>query len=370
VRPDGAPQVNTASSGLLRWARMDRSPAPARPTARGLAAAAVGLVLFWLALRRAGVAETLEAVRRLGWGFLLVLALSGVREVSRTLAWMLSVDPPHRLRFRDAFPARLTGEALGNLTPLGLLVSEPAKAVCVRHRLPLSAGLSALAVETIFYSLTVVVVIVAGTLAMLHAFPVPEPLRIASVTGIALMVVTGTIVIWVIAARPTLIAGALQWLHGRGIARGFLAHRIDRMRALEERVYGFFLRHPRRLPPLCGLHAVFHLAGIAEVYVTLAFIADAASLTWLGAFVLEAVNRIVTVVFKFVPLRLGVDEAASGLVATVLRLGTTAGVALAIVRKARVLCWSAAGVALLVKRGLSVRQVMVETQVAVAADRP
>ena len=40
-----------------------------------------------------------------------------------------------------------------------------------------------------------------------------------------------------------------------------------------------------------------------------------------------------------------------------LRLGSTVGVSLAIVRKARMLCWTGLGVALLVRRGLSVRAV-------------
>jgi len=41
----------------------------------------------------------------------------------------------------------------------------------------------------------------------------------------------------------------------------------------------------------------------------------------------------------------------------VLHLGTTVGVTLAIIRKARIICWTAVGVALLVGRGLSLRDV-------------
>jgi hypothetical protein len=329
-----------------------------RITPAGVAAAVAGLALFWFSIRRAGAGEIADAISRLGWGFLGVLFLSFIREVSRTVAWMLCVEAPHRLRFADAFQARITGEALGNLTPLGLIASEPAKAAFVRHRLPIDAAFSALLIETLFYSLSVVIVIVAGTLTLLFVFPVPGALRTVSMMGLGIMTVIGSVLLWMIAARPKVLSIVLQWLHGRGIARELIARRIERISALEERVLGFFKRHPARLVPLCGLDAIFHLAGIAEVYLTLSFISGAGSVTWVGAFVLETVNRIVTVLFKFVPLRLGVDEAASGLAATVLRLGTASGVALAIVRKARVLCWSAVGIAFLVRRGLSVKQVM------------
>jgi hypothetical protein len=349
---------------------MPEAPPRGRITPAGALAAAAGLALFWMSIRRAGLGEIAGAIGRLGAGFFLVLGLSSIREAARTAAWLFCIEPPHRLPVLAAFRARVTGEALGNLTPLGLLISEPAKAVCARPHLPLGAALEALAVETMFYSLTVAAVIVAGTVALLAAFPVPEPLRTATITGLVAMSAAGLLMLWLMAVRPKLIAGSLGWLHGRGAAPAFVGDRLEHLRAVEERVYGFFVRHPGRVVPIALADVLFHAAGVAEVYVTLAFITDATALTWLTAFVLEAVNRIVTVAFKFIPLRLGVDEAASGLVATVLGFGAAAGVALAIVRKARVLFWSALGVVFLAQRGLSIRRVLDEAQVAMARERP
>ena len=50
----------------------------------------------------------------------------------RAAAWSLCVEPPHRLPLGEAFAAVVCGDALGNLTPLGPLVGEPAKAAFVR----------------------------------------------------------------------------------------------------------------------------------------------------------------------------------------------------------------------------------------------
>jgi len=93
---------------------------------------------------------------------------------------------------------------------------------------------------------------------------------------------------------------------------------------------------------------------VAEVYVTLALLAGRAP-TVLEAFLFEGANRAITVAFKFVPMRLGVDEMGTGLFAEALRYGTATGVALAIVRRARILVWTAAGLALLGRRGLRAR---------------
>jgi hypothetical protein len=73
------------------------------------------------------------------------------------------------------------------------------------------------------------------------------------------------------------------------------------------------------------------------------------------AFILETANRLVTVVFKVVPLRLGVDEAATAYVSQVLGLGTRPGLSMAIIRKVRMLFWMLAGGILLVREGFSPR---------------
>ena len=75
----------------------------------------------------------------------------------------------------------------------------------------------------------------------------------------------------------------------------------------------------------------------------------------LEAVVLETVNRLITIAFKFVPMRIGVDEAGSGLATQVLALTTGVGVTMAIVRKARTLVWAAVGLALLAFRTKEVK---------------
>src|SRR5688500_16117031 len=116
----------------------------------------LGLALFIYFVRKAGVAEITAGIRRLGPAFFLIIAISSIRYMARSLAWTKCIEPPYKLRFRDAVRARLMGDALGNIIPLAsMAVSEPSKAVFVRHRLPLMVGLSGLAVENIFYSMSV-----------------------------------------------------------------------------------------------------------------------------------------------------------------------------------------------------------------------
>lgn len=343
-------------------------------TPLGIVFAILGLALFAYFVRSAGLTEIVDGIRRLGAGFLLVLFISGLRPVVRSLAWTRCFEAPYELRFRDALRAYLIGDAVGTLVPLGIFVSEPAKAAMVRKRVPLVAGLSALAIENLFYSLSVALFIFAGMAALLFSFQLNKPLRIVSICALVAVVLSIALAFLVIRRQWKFLSGALEFLYGRGIGRSLLETRRERVRSLEDRVYGFYTRNRSRFLPIMLLEACFHLSGVMEVYVVLWFISDmftsdAASLL-LTAFVLESVNRVINVVFKFVPLRLGVDEAGSGWITHVLKFGKASGVTLAIIRKARIICWTAIGVALLVRQGLSLRGVAEETQAAVAQELP
>ena len=57
------------------------------------------------------------------------------------------------------------------------------------------------------------------------------------------------------------------------------------------------------------------------------------------------------------PFLIGVDEAGAQFVAETLGLAVGIGVTLAIIRKGRILFWTATGMILIVKRGLSLREI-------------
>ena len=121
-----------------------------------------GLVLFGYYLHEAGVATVADDIRGLGWTFALVILLSGLRFVARALAWLRCFSPGHGLGLRDLLPAHIAGDAVANLTPLSVVAGEPVKVLYLRRRAPLGATVPALAVETLFYTLSIVVVVGAG----------------------------------------------------------------------------------------------------------------------------------------------------------------------------------------------------------------
>jgi len=338
-------------------------------TPMGLVFALLGCLLFSYFVWKAGIGDILNGIERLGAGFLIIVAISGIRKVVRALAWYQCFESTGDLRFREALAAVIAADALGTVMPLGMMVSEPAKAALVREKAPFMTGLSAIAIENLFYSLSVAVFIFCGMAVMLYTFPLPQPIRIASVAALVCVVAFLAVGFVGIRKQWKILSGLVEFLYQRGIGVKLLGPRRERVRMLEDRIYGFYVRHQSRFLLIIFFEACFHMAGVLEAYVTLAFISGPSSASLLAAFILESVNRIITVVFKFIPLRMGVDEWGSGSVTRLLNLGTPSGVTLAVVRKGRDLAWTAIGVALLVQRGLTPAKIAMQSEIAMSVEK-
>jgi hypothetical protein len=326
-------------------------PRPKRPiNITGVLTAVAGSVLLIWLLNTFGTREIWAGFQRIGWGLAWIVLLGGARFAVRAAAWVLCVEPPHKLGLLTAFTAVVCGDALGNVTPLGPLVGEPAKIAYVRGRAPIAPALTALAIENVLYSLGVAAMIAAGAIALLFSVSLPLPLREFSEIAVAVVVATFVVVAWMLWRRPAVITRLLP-------ARWLGASRLEKLRGVEEQVLTFASRRRQTVPLLVVLELGFHALGVFEKHITLWMILGAPP-PLLTSFVVETADRLITVAFKFVPFQVGVGEAGTGFVTTLLRLTATPGITVSIVRKARMGIWSLIGTAVLIHRGLSPRKVL------------
>ena len=85
----------------------------------------------------------------------------------------------------------------------------------------------------------------------------------------------------------------------RASLTSLLEHGRLQVRLFENFIYGFYRRYPKRFVPICLIEAAFHLLGIFEVWFILSRISSA---DLLSAFLLESVSRLITIVFKLIPV--------------------------------------------------------------------
>ena len=158
---------------------------------------------------------------------------------------------------------------------------------------------------------------------------------------------------------------------GTWMAAWLGASRVGKLRAVEEQVLTFAARRRQTVPLLVVLELGFHALGVLEKHITLWMILGAAP-PLLTSFIVETADRLITVAFKFVPFQVGVGEAGTGFVTTLLGLTATDGITVSIVRKARMGIWSLIGTAVLIQRGLSPQKVLSDptlTRDATRSDR-
>ena len=292
-----------------------------------------GIILFVYVVRRAGAAEIIDGIQRVGWGLAVLLALSGIRFVLRAEAWRLCMPDDVRLGRRQAFLAFLAGDAVGNITPLGLLASEPTKVFLTRHHLATRDAAASLAAENVVYAMSVAVMVSIGMLVVLATVPLTDAWRWALISGLAAVAAA------VIVGRR-LLRGT--WDESRGPRPRWR----EKVAGIRQAVEAFSRGGSGRFQRAFGLDLVYHSLAVVEVFLTLRWVLGDRSPTLTQAIAFEAMNRLVIVAFKFVPFRVGVDEALTGAAAPMLAVDPAAGVTLAVVRKVRNLIWTGVGLAI------------------------
>lgn len=299
-----------------------------------------GAALFAWVVTRTGVSNILEGIQRVGWGLAIIVALSGLRLAIRTACWRLCMAPGTTLTFGRAFSAYLAGDTVGTITPFGILASEPTKVFLARHHLAPRDSVTSLAAENIIYAASVMAMVAVGLVVVLFTVPLENRWRWWLVAALAGLVAAVT-------AGARLLRGT--WNPNRGARPAWR----ERLAGARQAVVGFSAAHPGRLWRVFALDLGFHLIAVFEALMTLRWLlGDPPSLgfgetsrspTLAQAIAFEALNRVVIVAFKFVPFRIGVDEAITGAVSPMLAVNPAAGVTLAVVRKVRGLFWAALG---------------------------
>jgi hypothetical protein len=293
-----------------------------------------GALLFVFVVRRTGVADILEGVQRVGWGLAVVLALAGLRLAIRAACWRLCMPPSASLTFGQALSAFLAGDAVGSVTPLGLLASEPTKVLLTRRHLATRESVASLALENLVYAVSVVTMVAIGLVALLATVSMSSLWRFG-------------VVVALLGGGAAGLLGALLLRGTWHASRGPRPRWRERLAAVRVVVVEFSANYPGRLWRAFTLDLLFHSLAVLEVFLVLWWLLGDLSPTLVQAIVFEALNRVMTVVFKFVPFRIGVDEALSGALAPILALSPAAGVSLAITRKVRSLFWAGIGLGII-----------------------
>jgi hypothetical protein len=305
-------------------------------------AAMASLALFVYVLARSGPAAVLDKIRLLGWGFVGLILLSGLRHILRSAAWSYCVPSRgQRPGWVELFGPRLVGEALDDLTPAGPLVGQTAKVAIVSRLIPAHAGASSVVIENLIYGLAAVLFMLSGLALALLKVATPQRFRwVGGELAICFLVGIG-VAGWMLSRRVLPVARALDYLERKGLAEALVERHQHYLRAVERDIFDFFLSHKRLFFGVLMIEIGTNFTGIGEAYLILKITAGHASLV--AAYLLESVCRAVQLAFAFIPFGLGIQEGTAAATVQALGYAASEGVSLAIIRKIRSLFWAALG---------------------------
>jgi len=314
-----------------------------RRTLLTLLALTISAALLVWQVNFVGADRISAGLRSIGWGFLAILLLSFLRFMARSIAWTTLIG--ERVPLMPAIAATISGDALGNVTPLGLLASEPAKAIYLDRAAGTLPSLAALAAENFFYSVSVGIYVTLGTAAMLRRFPLAGEVYVAAIAALVLMAGVLAAAGWTAWQKPAMASTML-----RGLPFARLTTIVDRVRDFELRTYGSTGGQGRRLVIVFLCETAFHLLSFIETWLTIWLITGLSAP--LAALVLDTFSRIVNVVARMIPFRIGVDQVTSESVAVAIGLGPAIGTTVSLIRTGRMVVWAAVGLVLLTRRSL------------------
>ncbi len=289
-----------------------------------------------LAIQRTGVGALRAELTHVGckiiWLFLAYAAGTAVAAIP----WRLLLPPANRPSWGATLVGRFAASGINVLFPF-LGVGEGARLIWLRPA-GRPAGVAALVVDRLLFSLAGAVVLGAAVVAALRLPELPRAYFVGGALS-ALAMVLVAVVIAVVATRGRLVDGPLgrlvQWIRRRTL-RGTTPpddQALGAIAAADEALQTMLSGDKSPLAVGLGLHIAARVLLAGEIYAGLW--ALGADTTMVETLIFAAVPIALSVVGVVVPGQIGLQETVQMLVSHALGVSPTIGLALVLLQRAR-----------------------------------
>ena len=311
---------------------------------------AAGIALLVYLLYSLGLGTIVETVTRVGWGFLIIVAINGLRHVMRAFCLYLAIHSDNRsVGFHNVLAARLAGEAVNLMTVTGPFLGDATKIALLQRKQTLAHSAAAVIVDNILYYITVGVLILSGV--GLLAVSVGE---FDNATRYALVIIVTLVLLMFIGLAAAVkfdikpMSFVLKRLDRKGLLPKAIASKRDYIREIETSVFSVYHERPGTFYLLLFIGMLTHAVSVWEIYLVLGMLGFTPTIT--SSYIIESLTKIINFAFSFVPGTVGVYEGGNALFLRILGYTSAVGVALALVRRGAMLFWVGIGMLILAYR--------------------
>jgi len=238
--------------------------------------------------------------------------------------------------------SQLISDAAGQLGVAGKLLGEGLRVSLASSTVPVASAISACAIDGGLHTLTAAGITVSGIAGTLLIAPLSGVWRtyasLLSVVLLALVILASVAVArrWPLMGNAARAIGRLPLLHK------WVSGEQPTIDSAEHNLLTFHQEAPAAFWASLSLNALWHTLAILEVFLILRFMG--AKIEVIGALVLEGLTKMINLVGAVNPGNLGTYEAGNMLIAKMFGVTGTAGLTLALCRRARSLFWAGIGV--------------------------
>ncbi len=312
-----------------------------------------GIALLGVILYLVGFKTVVETISKVGWGFLIIIFIHGIRHLLRAFCFYLAAPRgTGKFGIWDALTTRLAGETVGVLTFTGVMASETTKTALLKKKLTIAESLSTIVVDNMTYGVSVIIFILSGAFLMFDVLVGGHlTLKIVLVFIIILMFAGLISFILMCAYKFKPMTSLLKRQgHKKGFPK-FISRKKSYITELENDVLHYYENHRTKFYLLLLINLLTHLSSVVEVYLVFQLLGAAPFIT--TSYVIESLTKVVNFMFSFIPGNLGVSEGGAAVIFLSLGYASATGVALALVRRGAILFWTFIGLLILMARGLT-----------------
>ena len=302
----------------------------------------LGFGLLGYLVFRSGPGAVWKQLQAVGWGFALVILLGGLSQLAKTCAWRqaFTCDISSLSWFRS-FVAQLISDGIGQFGVAGKVVGEGTRISLLGRAVPVSSALSAGAIDGGLHIFTAVLVTVSGITATLLLAPLSGTWRVYAVLLVAVLisaVILAAVSVrnrWQLVGHATRAIGRLPRLHT------WVSGKQPIIDSAEDNLLSFRDEAPAAFWATLIFNLLWHMLAILEVYIILRFMGAKVAMS--GAFIVEALTKVINLVGALNPGNFGTYEGGNMLIAKIFGVTGTAGLTLALCRRARTIFWAGVG---------------------------
>ncbi|HXJ87853.1 MAG TPA: lysylphosphatidylglycerol synthase domain-containing protein [Candidatus Binatia bacterium] len=302
----------------------------------------LGIALLSYLILRTGAGTIVQHAREVGWGLVLIFALGGVSHAIKTWAWRITFQCDlSKVSFLRGFALRLISEAVGTFGLPGQVLGEAVRVSLLGPSVPVANSVSAATLDRGLYTVSAAIVSVIGILVALVAVPLSKTWRLYALLfagGVAIFVAVLALAMrrrWPVISGTARVIGQLP-----GFKR-FLDGKQSVVDSAEKNFLGFYHETPKAFWASLVLNLACQGLAILEIYLLLHFMG--ARISFLGAFVLEALTKFISVIGAINPGNVGTYEGGNMIITRLFGVSSAAGLTLGLCRRARGLFWAAIG---------------------------